>query len=266
VAGLSFLIDMDGVVYHGNQAIPEAISFIESIQPYPYLFLTNNSSVTPEAVLRKLSKMGLPNCRLEHILTSAMATADYLQTLRPGFSYFAVGGPGLHASLEAHGTFDDVDPDYVVVGEGEGLDYNSLIVGINILLRRRAKLIGTNPDFSLDGTRAGQPVLLPGGGALIAPFQMATGIEPEFVGKPNSVIYQQALKRIGRRASEVIMIGDRPDTDIEGAARVGIRTILVCTGRFAWDEPYPVGLLRPDFTVRSLADVHLKELENMVQI
>jgi HAD superfamily hydrolase (TIGR01450 family) len=258
------MIDMDGVLYRGTNPIPEAILFLEAIQKYPHIFLTNNSSETPESVVSRLKDLGIPTCLAEHILTSAIATADYLGGLEPGFGFYAVGGPGLHAALRVQGHEDDTDPDYVVIGEGEGLDYRSLTAGINILLRGKARLVGTNPDANLDGTLDGRPVVLPGGGALVAPFQAATGMEPLFIGKPNPIMFEQGLKRLGKPAGEVIMIGDRPDTDIKGAAQLGISTILVCTGRFSPDDPYPEDAPRPDLMVSSLAELDLIRLEAMV--
>ena len=261
---LGFLIDMDGVVYRGNRAIPEAISFLEMIRDYPYLFLTNNSSTTPQAVLDGLVKLGVRHCGIENILTSAMATASYLQQVTPGFTYYAVGGPGLHAALAEYGTADEDTPDYVVVGEGEGLDYHAVTMGITMLLRGRSKLIGTNLDVNLDGTYNGRPAVLPGCGALIAPFQVGSGMEPLFVGKPSQVMYQQGLNALGRKSGEVIMIGDRPETDIKGAAQIGIRTILVTTGRFKRDDPYPAVTPKPDLIVNSLAELDIAQLRAMV--
>jgi HAD superfamily hydrolase (TIGR01457 family) len=264
MSGLAFLIDMDGVIHRGDAVIPEALVFLESVRHYPYLFFTNNSSETPEAVVEKLTALGVPDCCPGHILTSAIATADYLRDLTPDYSYYAVGGAGLHDALIKYGREDHEDPDYVVVGEGEGLDYDTLTTGISILFRGRAKLIGTNPDTSLDGTRAGRSVVLPGGGALVAPFQAATGMKPLFIGKPGPIMYQMGLSRLGKQAHEVFMIGDRPDTDIKGAAQLGIRTILVCTGRFRREDPYPPESPRPDLMVDSLSEVQLAALEAMV--
>jgi NagD protein len=261
---LGFLIDMDGIVYRGNSAIPEAISFLEMIRDYPYLFLTNNSSTTPQAVLDRLVKLGVRHCGIENILTSAMATASYLQRVTPGFTYYAVGGPGLHAALAEYGTADKDAPDYVVVGEGEGLCYDSLTTGMNILLRGRAKLIGTNPEASLDGTRNNKPVVLPGGGTLIAPFQVGSGMDPLFIGKPNPVMYQQGLRGLEKKAGEVFMIGDRPESDIKGAAQIGIRTILVTTGWFKQDDLYPAHTPRPDLIINSLAELDMAQLRAMV--
>jgi len=170
----------------------------------------------------------------------------------------------LQEALKKYGREEEVAPDYVVVGEGEGLDYDSLTTGITILLEGRAQLIGTNPDPNLDGTRKGRPVVLPGGGALIAPFQAATGMAPLFVGKPGPIMYEQALRRLGKKAGEVFMIGDRPDTDIKGAVQVGIHTILVTTGRYRRNDPYPDDIPQPDLLVDSLAEIRFSQLQDMV--
>ena len=261
---LGFLIDMDGVIYRGDEAIPEAIYFLDTIQDYPYLFLTNNSSITPEAVLDQLKKLGVCHCDIKNILTSAMATAGYLHQVTPGFTYYAVGGPGLHTALAKYGTADEDAPDYVVVGEGEGLDYHAVTMGITMLLRGRSKLIGTNPDVSLDSTYNGSPAVLPGCGALIAPFQVGSGMEPLFVGKPSQIMYKQGLNALGRKPGEVFMIGDRPETDIKGAAQSGLRTILVTTGRFRPDDLYPAHTPRPDLIIDSLAELDMAQLKAMV--
>jgi len=137
-------------------------------------------------------------------------------------------------------------------------------MGITMLLRGRSKLIGTNLDVNLDGTYNGRPAVLPGCGALIAPFQVGSGMEPLFVGKPSQVMYQQGLNALGRKSGEVIMIGDRPETDIKGAAQIGIRTILVTTGRFKRDDPYPAVTPKPDLIVNSLAELDIAQLRAMV--
>jgi len=90
----------------------------------------------------------------------------------------------LREALRQHGIEDATEPDYAIVGEGQGLTYETLTLGINRLVFGQAKLIGTNPDPVLDGTWNGQDIVLPGGGALIAPFAAATGVEPLFIGKP----------------------------------------------------------------------------------
>jgi NagD protein len=253
------LLDMDGVLYRGDCAIPEARTFLRAIADYSYLLITNNSSTTPEALASKLARLGFPEVDPARILTSAIATAAFLHAEKPGFSYFSVGGNGLHEALRRYGTEGADEPDYVVVGEGEGLTYESLTLGINRLIDGKAKLIGTNPDPVLDGTRNGQAIVLPGGGALVAPFAAATGLEPLIIGKPERWLFIEALRRLNRSASEAIMIGDRPDTDIKGAARLGIATVLVRTGRFPPGMVYPNGLPKPDFDVNSLNELTLDQ-------
>ncbi|MGX2038943.1 HAD-IIA family hydrolase [Methylocaldum sp. MU1018] len=253
----AFLLDMDGVLYRGDRAIPEAQTFLRAIADFPYLLVTNNSSATPEALTQKLARLGFPEIDPARILTSALATAAFLQAEKPGFTYFPVGGSGLHEALRRYGTEDAAAPDYVVVGEGEGLTYETLTLGIDRLICGKAALIGTNPDPILDGTRNGRDIVLPGGGALIAPFAAAAGIEPLFVGKPERWLFLEALRRLKRSAGEAIMIGDRPDTDITGAARLNIVTVLVRTGRFPPGEPYPDDLPEPDFDIDSLSELDL---------
>lgn len=257
---LAFLLDMDGVLYRGETAIPEARAFLERIRDFPHLFLTNNSSATPAALVKKLLDLGYPPFDQTRVLTSAIATAEYLQSKTPNFRYFAVGGIGLHEALRHYGTEDVEQPDYVVVGEGGGLTYESLTLGINMLMRGGAQLIGTNPDLNLDGCLQGRSVILPGGGALIAPFATATGIEPLFIGKPAPWLYREALRRLNRSAPNTVMIGDRPDTDIKGAAELGLITVLVRTGRFPPDALYPDDLPKPSFDVRSLNELAIEDL------
>lgn len=261
---IAFLLDMDGVLYRGDTLIPEARAFLERIEASPYLFLTNNSSVTTEHLLEKLATLGYPTFPNDRVLTSAIATAHYLHHEKPGFRYFAVGGLGLHEALQRYGTEDSDEPDYVVVGEGEGLSYQTLTLGINRILENGAKLIGTNPDRNLDGTLNGRRRVLPGGGALIAPFTAATGIEPTFIGKPEPWLYKAAMQRLGATAERTVMIGDRPDTDIKGAAELGMVTVLVRTGRFTPDAPYPDALPKPDFDIPTLADVDLNDIARRI--
>jgi HAD superfamily hydrolase (TIGR01450 family) len=256
----AFLLDMDGVLYRGDAAIPGAREFLQAIREHPHLCITNNSSVTPETIADKLARLGFSGIGPERILTSAGATAEFLHRETPGFRYFAVGGPGLREALSRLGTEDTETPDYVVVGEGPGLSYESLARGLNCLATSRARLVGTNPDPNLDGTLNGRPALLPGGGALMAPFAVAAGLEPLFIGKPEPWLYREALRRLGCAAEETIMIGDRPDTDILGAAELGLMTVLVRTGRFGRKQPYPKGLPRPDFDVGELSELRLEDL------
>lgn len=251
----ALLLDMDGVLYHGDRLLPGAAGFVAALAALPYLFVTNNPIRTPEEVADHLQGLGLPRPDPGLILTSAQATADWLVRTKPGFRYFAVGAAGLHRELERVGTPDVQAADFVVVGEGPGLDYEQLTIGINLILGHGARLVATNPDNTVDEVRDGRHRVLPGGGALVAPFAAATGVTPTVIGKPEPMLYQMALERLGCAAGECLMVGDRPDTDIAGAARLGMWTALVRSGRFAPGAPWPDGLPRADWDLGHLADL-----------
>lgn len=251
----TLLLDMDGVLYHGDCLLPGAADFLAAIAGLPHLFVTNNPTRTPQDVANHLADLGLPRPDPDRILTSAQATADWLARAKPGFRYFAVGAAGLHRELEQVGTPDPEAADFVVVGEGPGLDYEQLTIGLNLILTHGARLVATNPDATVDAVHAGQHLILPGGGALVAPFAVATGVTPTVIGKPEPLLYQMALRRLGCEAGECLMVGDRPDTDIAGAARLGMWTALVRSGRFAPGAPWPDGLPRPDWDLDRLADL-----------
>lgn len=251
----AILLDMDGVLFHGDMPLPGAAELLAGLGGTPHLFLTNNPILAPGAVADKFARIGLPRPRAGQILTSAAATALWLQRQKPGFRYYAVGADGLQQALAEVGTADAEAAEFVVVGEGAGLDYASLTCGINLILEQGARLVVTNPDHSVDANIGGRHRVLPGGGALVAPFQVATGRAPVVIGKPQPLLYEMALARLGVTAAEAVMVGDRPDTDIAGAARLGMRTALVRTGRFAPGQAWPDGVPRADADYRDLAEL-----------
>lgn len=252
----SFLVDMDGVLYHGNRMLPGASQFVARISSYPHLFLTNNSSRPPVLVARQLASLGISGIPPDRILTSAEATARWLGRHKPGFRYFAVGGEGLQEALSKAGKSDPEQADFVVIGEGPGLDYDSLTTGINLVLSNGARLVSTNPDTSVDAWRNGAHLVLPGGGALVAPFEVATGQKAVVIGKPERLLFEMAMERLGAQPEDCIMIGDRPDTDIAGAAALGMHTALVRSGRYLPGVPWPDGIPRPDWDVDSLEELN----------
>ncbi len=251
----AFLIDMDGVLFHGERVLPGARALLDWVAGRPYLFLTNNPILPPAAVSAKLARLGLGEHPPRRVLTSAEATAGWLAAQHPGFRYFAVGAPGLDLALSQVGVADAERADFVVVGEGEGLNYQSLAQGINLILKGGARLVVTNPDLTVDAERDGRHWVLPGGGALVAPFAAATGRVPVVIGKPQPLLFEMAVARLGVAARDCLMIGDRPDTDIAGATRVGMCTALVRTGRFGPGEPLPADGVRPDWDVADLPEL-----------
>jgi len=237
--------------------LPDAADFLLALRGHPFLFVTNNPVSSPRQVARKLADLGLGRFDADRILTSAEATARWLAERRPGFRYFAVGGEGLHQALARYGTADHHHAHYVVVGEGPGLDHATLTQGIGLVLSKGAQLIATNPDPNVDdGDR-----ILPGGGALVAPFEVATGRKAVVIGKPEPPLFHMALARLGCPPQACIMVGDRPDTDIAGAAAQGMATALVRTGRFPPGAPWPSALPRPTWDCNSLTELK-RELEH----
>ncbi len=203
-----------------------------------------------------MKAIGLGDFTANAVITSAQATARYLSSEKADFRFYAIGEKGLHAALSTAGVEDDQSADYVVVGEGAGLDYQTLSKAI-ALIQQGAVLISTNPDITVDGFIEGKLVVLPGGGALVAPVEKACGIKAITIGKPEPLLYQMALADLGVAANDCVMVGDRPDTDILGAQRLGLQTALVRTGRFSVDAPWPAEQARPNWDVIDLQQLLL---------
>lgn len=222
-----FICDMDGVIYHGNRILPGVREFIQWLQEEnkAYLFLTNNSGSTPRELQQKLARMGL-DVPEENFYTSALATAAFLSEQAPGCSVYAIGETGLlNALYDAGITMNDVNPDYVVVGEGRTYSLESLTKATNLVLGG-AKLIGTNSDVS-------GPIengIAPACRALIAPIEMATGKQAYFCGKPNPLMMRTGLRKLGCHSHEAVIVGDRMDTDIISGLESGMATVLVLSG------------------------------------
>jgi len=248
----ALLLDMDGVLYHGSRVLPHALEFVAALSHVPLVFLTNNPIATPRQVAERLQHMGFERPHESRVLTSAVAAARLLAQRKPGFRYFAVGADGLDAALRQVGFADASNADFVVVGEGAGLDYASLTTGINLILKQGAQLVSTNPDATVDAFIDGEHRVLPGGGALVAPFEQATGRKALTIGKPEPLLYEMALQQLGMRPAECIMVGDRPDTDILGAQRLGMPAALVRTGRFGPGQAWPEGMAAADWDVVDL--------------
>lgn len=222
-----FICDMDGVIYHGNQILPGVAEFIQWLhdEQKEYLFLTNNSGYTPKELNQKLARMGL-DVPEEHFYTSALATAAFLKEQAPGCSVFAIGEAGLlNALYDAGITMNDVNPDYVVVGEGRSYSLETLTKATNLVLSG-AKLIGANSDVSGPIEKG----IAPACGALIAPIEMATGTKAYFCGKPNPLMMRTGLRLLNCHSGDAVMVGDRMDTDIISGMESGMSTVLVLSG------------------------------------
>jgi len=242
---------MDGVIYHGNKLLPgvnEFLSWLEN-SGKKYLFLTNASERTPKELHEKLQRLGI-NVGEEHFYTSALATAGFLASQKPNGSAYIIGDAGLiHALYSVGYTINNVNPDYVVVGDTHGYNFEKIEMAVNLVING-ARLIGTNPDIS-------GPIengITPSTKALIAPIEIASGKKAYFVGKPNPLMMRIALRKLGVKREEAIVIGDRMDTDVRCGLESEIDTLLVLSGITQRDEidKYPY---RPQYVLNGVVDL-----------
>lgn len=223
-----FICDMDGVVYHSNELIGNIKKFLDWLQKEDkrYLFLTNSSEKSPKELQEKLRRLGLDVAE-DHFYTSALATARFLSMQKPGCSVYCIGEAGLLGALYQAGIImNDVNPDYVVVGETQSYNYQSIAKATRLVMEG-AKLIATNSD--LTGPGAGG-VISPACRALVAPIELASGRQAYYMGKPNPLMMRTGLKMLGCHSADAVMVGDRMDTDIITGIEAGMDTVLVLTG------------------------------------
>jgi 4-nitrophenyl phosphatase len=253
----AFLLDMDGVIYLNQEPIQDAVEFIGRLRDAgkEILFLTNNSKFTRIEYRERLSLMGV-DAAIEEIMTSAAATADFLEENYEieGNAAFVIGGAGLQEEI-ARTPLHVLDgeegrrADYVIVGWDTELTFDKLRIA-SLALHSGAMFIGTNPDATFPAPEG----LWPGAGSIIASLEKAAGREALVVGKPNVYMMQAALHLAGSKADRTLMIGDRLETDILGGWRVGIDTCLVLTGvsgREDLEGFHP----QPDLIVESLLEL-----------
>jgi len=248
---LGFIIDMDGVIYHGNKLLDGVNQFVDWLEDSgkKYLFLTNSSERTQKELHEKLKRLGV-NAGEDHFYTSALATASFLASQNPNGSAYVIGDAGLiHALYSVGYTINNVNPDYVVVGDTHGYNFEKIELAVNLVLKG-ARLIGANPDIS-------GPVengISPSTKALIAPIEIATGKKAYYVGKPNPLMMRIALKKLEVQREEAIVVGDRMDTDIRAGLESEIDTLLVLSGITSRHEidnfPY-----RPHYVLNGVIDL-----------
>ncbi|GAA3243279.1 HAD-IIA family hydrolase [Actinocorallia longicatena] len=224
------LLDLDGVVYSGKVGVPGAAEALGRVRGSGkrLAFVTNNASRTPGAVAALLCAVGVP-AEVEDVVTSAQAAARLLaEELEPGAKVLVVGGMGLRQALYARGlrpvSTAAEEPVAVVQGFDPRLDYGQLAQGA-IAVQRGALFVASNRDLSIpDGS--GPPK--PGNGALTEVIRSSTGIDPIVTGKPETPLHRESILRTG--AERPLVVGDRLDTDIEGAYNGKADSLLVFTG------------------------------------
>ena len=186
----------------------------------------------------------------DHFYTSALATAAFLKEQSPGCSVYAIGEAGLlNALYQAGCTMNDINPDYVVVGEGKTYSLEAITKATNLVLGG-AKLIGTNSDV----TGPIETGIAPACRALVAPIEMATGTQAYFCGKPNPLMMRTGLKLLGCHSAEAVMVGDRMDTDIISGLETGMSTVLVLSG-ISTPETLKTFAYRPTVVLDGVGDI-----------
>ncbi len=249
------LLDLDGVVYAGGEAVPHAVASLETARGHGMrlAYVTNNASRTPEAVAEHLSRLGVP-AEADDVITSAQAVARLIAEQVPaGSRVLAVGGEGLFTALRERGlepvrSADD-DPAAAVQGYGPDLRWSEL-AEMAYAVNRGVPWFASNTDLTIPGGRG----IAPGNGAAVAAVRFATGGSPQVAGKPLPPMHRETILRTGARRA--LVVGDRLDTDIEGAFAGGVDSLLVLTG-----VTDPAALLaaeprhRPTYVGRDLRDL-----------
>lgn len=222
-----YLIDLDGTMYKGTERIEAASDFVKKLKAkhIPYLFVTNNSSRTPAQVADKLNSFEIP-AEEQLVFTTSQATANYIAEQKKDARCFVIGEEGLQSAIEEKGfRTAGEEADFVVIGIDREISYEKLAVAC-LAVRNGAQFISTNGDIAIPTERG----LLPGNGSLTSVIAVSTQTNPTFIGKPEAIIMEQALKVLGTSKEETLMVGDYYDTDILAGMNAGMDTLLVHTG------------------------------------
>ncbi|MDF1500691.1 MAG: HAD-IIA family hydrolase [Anaerolineales bacterium] len=245
------LIDMDGVLWRGRTFLPGVQNFFAALRSrnVPFLLVTNNATASPDSAVERLAGAGVA-IEPHEVLTSALATAAYLQSVLPqGASVYAIGEEAVRSALQDAGfqLQDGHDSaQAVVVGFDREISWYKMTQAA-LAIQAGALFVGTNPDvsFPIEGGQA------PGNGAFVLAIEAATSAKPVIVGKPEPLLFQQAVERLGLKPEQTLMLGDRLETDILGAQRAGIASALLLTGVTSIEQIDGSGI-EPDFIFEDL--------------
>ena len=242
------VIDLDGVLYRGDQPLPGLREFFAFLRqrPIPFILATNNSTRTPQEVVGKLARMGV-EVFPEEVLTSGQATARYLAREYPrGTRVYVFGMPSLRQAMLEEGFVPaDKGVAVVVTSMDRDVTYEKL-KRATLLIRGGARFVATNRD----PTYPSEEGLIPGTGSMIAALETASGVEPLSIGKPEPTMFELAMANMGAKPKTTATIGDRLDTDILGGQRAGLTTICVLSGSSSRAEAEAFG---PDFIFEDIA-------------
>jgi HAD superfamily hydrolase (TIGR01457 family) len=248
----AYLIDLDGVIYRGEQLLPGAKDFVAWLdtRQKKYLFLTNNSFASEMQVIEKLARLGITTNK-SHILGAGQAAVRTIARRFAGARVYVVGEQALTDMVQAHHltavSADSREADVLLVGLDRDFNYKKL-TNAAAVVRAGAHFIAINRDAAL-------PIigdLIPGCGAMVAAIEAASGITPEVIGKPQPALLQEAMQQLASRPDETIMIGDSLDIDIAGGKAAHTSTLLVLSGKDS-RESLAKSRFKPDFVYENLA-------------
>ncbi len=243
---------MDGVLWRGDQAIGDLKKIVRRILNLhlKYILSTNNSTKTPEQYRQKLAAYGA-DVPVENIITSSNALATLLQGQYPaGGNVLIIGEDGLLQAMQQSGfTNSEQNAIAVVAGLDRFINYEKLQKA-TLLIRSGVPFYGTNPDRTYPAPQG----LVPGAGAILALLETASGVSPIVAGKPHRYLFDLALKLMNAKTDQAISIGDRLETDIQGARQIGCKTALVLSGVTSRKDLLASGI-QPDIVARDLTDL-----------
>lgn len=244
----AFLLDIDGVLVRGGAAIPGATTALAALRKIGrILLLTNNSTKSRKGTADRLVAAGIA-VEPEEVLPSSYVAAQFLRTRFGPVRFWYIGESGIPEEMKAagHVLVAPEEAEWVVVGMDRTLTYEKLALALQALVRG-ARLLATNEDATFPTPQG----LVPGAGAVVGALR-GMGFAPEFVvGKPSPIAFQVALELVAARPEEVLMVGDRVETDIAGAAHLRMDTALVLTG-VAKEEEAQKGPIRPKYLAQDL--------------
>lgn len=233
-----YLLDLDGTLYRGNEAVPHALDVVRELRARNKLlrFVTNNSGLTRDDLVAKLNGIGF-EARIDEVYGTAWAAAEWCKA-NGAKTAFVIGEDGLKSSLRDSGVeiVEQEGPtaDVVIAGICRTFDYTLCDLALQHLLAG-AKFVATNRDATYPLERGR---LQPGAGMIVAALEACSGAHPTVLGKPEPYLFESVMAHAGVGPAETLVVGDRLNSDIEGGQRAGCDTLLVLTGVTKEPPPY----------------------------
>lgn len=224
----ALILDMDGVLWRGSEAIGDLPSIFDKINQvgWKVIFATNNATRTIQQYVEVLASFGIQTKPWQVINSAVAVTYTLCQQYPHGGPVYIVGEQGVIEACDKAGFYQsESDVIAVIAGMDRQVTYEKIKIA-TLLIRSGVQFIGTNPDLTFPTPNG----LVPGAGSILAAITAATGVDPIIAGKPKPTMYQIALERLKINPEKVLVVGDRPETDIAGAQQIGCHTALVLTG------------------------------------